>query len=143
MPLITPENGIILMNHRPLLPGRAYRFLYPAINFDCLRPFCPLIERRVVVSRVRDMAVEQLDPETLTSRPYTSRGRWLATGLDLEKCEERSFYVHAMVEVVEIVEPKLTGFDVPCPSLFARSADCLSEERLSAVAGHGECRRER
>lgn len=95
------------MAFRPLLPGRAYRFLYPAINFECLRVFSPLQERRVFVSRVRDTLAEPLDDETLTTHPYTDRSRWLVTGIDLERFEERSFYVHAMVEVDEIPDESL------------------------------------
>ena len=97
------------MSFRTLLPGHAYRFLYPAINFECLRLFSPLKERRVFVSRIRDTVAEPLADETLTTHPYTDRSRWLVTGLDLERFEERSFYVHAMVAVDEIPQEQ-----VPC-----------------------------
>lgn len=92
---------------RPLLPGRAYRFLYPAINFECLQEFSPLQERRVLVSQVRDTLTEPLDEETLTTHPYTNRSRWLVTGIDLERFAERSFYVHAMCDVDEIPDEEL------------------------------------
>jgi len=59
-------------------------------------------ERRILVRRVRDTASEPLDEETLDSNPYVKRGRWLVTGMDLDKFEERSFYVESMVAVLEI-----------------------------------------
>ena len=77
-----------------------YRFLYPAINFACLPS--KLEERRILVKSVRDTELQPLDEETLDSRPFTKRGRWLLTGLDLDKFEERSFYVESMVAVVQI-----------------------------------------
>ena len=102
MPSIMPQFGIIPMSHRTLLPGRSYRFLYPSINFGCLPS--KLDERRILVRRVRDTASEPLDEETLNSNPFIKRGRWLVTGIDLDKMEERSFYVEAMVAVMEIGE---------------------------------------
>ena len=102
MPVIMPHVGIIPMSHRTLLPGRSYRFLYPSINFNCL--ISGMDERRILVERVRDTENEQLDEETLSSNPFTKRGRWLVTGIDLDKMEERSFYVEAMVAVMEIGE---------------------------------------
>lgn len=104
------------MSCRTLLPGHAYRFLYPAINFECLRLFSPLKERRLFVSRIRDTQAEPLDEETLTTHPYTDRSRWLVTGIDLERFEERSFYVHAMVAVDEIPPQQLPrGVTEPIP----------------------------
>jgi len=88
------------MSHRTLLPGRTYRFLYPAINFNCL--ISGMDERRILVIRVRDTDSEPLDDETMNSNPFVKRGRWLVTGLDLDKMEERSFYVESMVAVMEI-----------------------------------------
>lgn len=91
------------MSHRILLPSHAYRFLYPSINFACLPS--KLEERRIVVRHVRDTEADPLDGETLDSNPFIKRGRWLVTGLDLDKFEERSFYVESMVAVTEIKNP--------------------------------------
>ena len=77
------------MSHRTLLPGRSYRFLYPSINFDCL--VSGMEERRLLVERVRDTELEPLLEENLNSNPFIKRGRWLVTGIDLDKMEERSF----------------------------------------------------
>ena len=99
--LIMPQFGTPSMSYRTLLPGRTYRFLYPSINFNCLI-MSGLDERRVLVERVRDTELELLDDETLESNPFIKRGRWLVTGINLEKGEERSFYVESMVAVVEI-----------------------------------------
>ena len=90
------------MSHRTLLPGRSYRFLYPSINFGCL--VSGMDERRILVERVRDISSVPLVDETLISNPFINRGRWLVTGIDLDKMEERSFYVEAMVAVMEIGE---------------------------------------
>ena len=88
------------MSHRTLLPGRSYRFLYPAINFECL--LSGMEERRILVERVRDTELEPLVEETVNSNPFIKRGRWLVTGIDLDKMEERSCYVESMVAVMEI-----------------------------------------
>ena len=66
-----------------------------------------MVERQFLVSQIRDTVVEPLDEETLSLHPYTNRGRFLATGVDLEKIEERSFYVDSMVAVVEVEDHKL------------------------------------
>ncbi len=97
------------MSNRVFLPGRSYKFLYPAINFECLRLISPMVERRILVSQIRDTAAEPLDDETLAIHPYTNRGRWLVTGIDLEKFEERSFYVESMVSVVEVTDHKFSN----------------------------------
>jgi len=93
------------MSYRTLLPGRSYRFLYPSINFGCL--VSGMDERKILVERVRDTEMEPLDDETLDSNPFIKRGRWLVTGIDLDKMEERSFYVESMVAVMEIGEAVL------------------------------------
>ena len=56
------------MSFRTLLPGRAYRFLYPSINFKCLPQ--KLNERRMLVTRIRDTESEPLEEETLASNPW-------------------------------------------------------------------------
>ena len=61
-------------------------------------------ERRLLVERVRDTETEQLVEETLNSNPFIKRGRWLVTGLDLDKMEERSFYVESMIAAMEIMD---------------------------------------
>ena len=101
MPIIMPQFGIHPMSHRTLLPGRSYRFLYPSINFKCLI-MCGLQERRILVERIRDTESEPLVEETVNSNPFIKRGRWLVTGIDLDKLEERSFYVESMIAVMEI-----------------------------------------
>lgn len=55
---------------------------------------------------VRDTQEEPLDPETLHSNPMLRRGRWLVTGVDLDKDAERSFYVESMIAVMEIRSPR-------------------------------------
>ena len=100
MPVIMPQTGFLPMSFRTLLPGRAYRFLYPSINFKCLPQ--KLNERRMLVTRIRDTESEPLEEETLASNPFIKRGRWLVTGTDLDKIDERSFYLESMVEVTDV-----------------------------------------
>ena len=120
MPVIMPMTlERFQMSNRVFLPGRAYKFLYPAINFECLRLFSPMVERRILVSQIRDTASEPLDEETLEIHPYTNRGRWLITGIDLEKFEERSFYFESMVGVIEVTDHKFRNVK---PSRFCRSS---------------------
>ena len=59
-------------------------------------------ERRILVEQVRDTELEPVDEETSNSNPFIKRGRWLVTGVDLDKMEERSFYVESMIAVMEI-----------------------------------------
>ena len=92
------------MSHRTLLPGRSYRFLYPSINFNCL--ISGMDEHRLLVERIRDIESEPLVEGTLNSNPFIKRGRWLVTGIDLDKMEERSFYVESMIAVMEIGNPQ-------------------------------------
>lgn len=102
------------MSHPTLLSGRMYRFLYPSINFTCLPS--KMDERRVLVKTIRDLELEPLNQETLESHPFTNRGRWLVTGIDLDKGEERTFYVESMSELTEI-EGKIVEFKTsPVPS---------------------------
>ena len=77
-----------------------------------------MVERRILVSQLRDTVSEPLDEETLEIHPYTNRGRWLITGIDLEKLEERSFYVESMVSVVEVMDHKFNNVD---PSSLCRT----------------------
>lgn len=56
----------------------------------------------MLVVEVRDTQTEPLDQETLMMNPMLKRGRWLVTGIDLDKDAERSFYVESMIAVMEI-----------------------------------------
>jgi hypothetical protein len=116
MPVIMPQAGVPPMSHRTLLPGRSYRFLYPSINFRCLPS--KLDERRILVKRIRDLVMEPLDEETLESNPFIKRGRWLVTGIDLEKGAERSFYLESMVAVMEIQNQSSSACDTAATITF-------------------------
>lgn len=50
----------------------------------------------ICVTGVRDVAKSRLSTESFTRRPLLRRGRWLITGICLETCRERSFYLEAM-----------------------------------------------
>ena len=78
-------------------PGRAYSFLYPRHNYQQLPEKTEL--RRIEVVSIRDIHQDPLDPTTLPLNPLLKRGRWLVTGRDLDKDDERSFYVESMTNV--------------------------------------------
>lgn len=71
-------------------PGHAYWFLYPRHNFHCVRS--RLEPRRIVVTAIRDLIQDPLEPETVASQPLLRRSRYLIIGQDLDKHEERRFY---------------------------------------------------
>ncbi len=80
-----------------LEPGRAYSFDYPRHNY---RQLPSTIEtRRIVVGVVRDTSIDPLDRTTESLNPLLVRGRWLVTGIDLDKDVERSFYSDSMANV--------------------------------------------
>ncbi len=65
---------------------------YPAANYRGVLPRYE--ERKVLVRGVRDTSRDKLDPITTKLDPLLMRGRYLVTGGDLEKQEERSFYLN-------------------------------------------------
>lgn len=86
-------------------PGRAYSFLYPRYNYQQLPAKTEL--RRIEVVSIRDIHEDPLDPMTLPLNPLLNRGRWLVTGRDLDKDDERSFYVESMSNVRSLNEEEL------------------------------------
>ncbi len=85
------------MSKVSLQPGRAYSLEYPRHNYRQLPPATE--SRKIVVTSIRDMLDEPLDQVTETLNPLLKRGRWLVTGMDLDKDVERSFYVESMNQV--------------------------------------------
>jgi len=75
-------------------PGRAYSFLYPRHNFHGV--LSRLEPRRLLVTEIRDLSHDPLDPQTFDIQPLLRRGRLLAIGQDLDRQAERSFYVESM-----------------------------------------------
>ena len=88
-----------------LAAGVRLRFEYPAANYLGVPPRWE--PRQVFVERVRVLDAEPLDPLTIPRNPLLDRGRVLVTGRDIDKGEERSFYVESMreVQVVECFDP--------------------------------------
>lgn len=80
--------------------GRDYLFGYPRHNFHGVAS--ALEWRRVRVTAIRDLVESPLDPLTTTIQPLVKRGRYLVTGLDLDKNVERSFYLDSMVNLQEL-----------------------------------------
>jgi len=73
---------------------RAYRFDYPKYNFHQVLSL--MLLRRLFVESIRDVTKDHLDPKTTEIQPLLQRGQWLVTGIDLDKGEERSFYLESM-----------------------------------------------
>ena len=85
------------MKHVLLQPGRAYSFDYPRYNYRQLPAKSET--RKVLIKTVRDTTAEPIHDETISLNPWLQRGRWLVTGVDLEKDSERSFYFESMINI--------------------------------------------
>ena len=85
------------MSNAFLQPGCAYEFEYPRHNYHQLPTKSET--RRIVVAEIRDTLGEPLDPVTLSLNPLLQRSRWLIKGKDLDKDDERSFYVDSMTNI--------------------------------------------
>ena len=83
-----------------LRPGCAYSFSYPRHNFHGV--LSSLERRRLLVENVRDLKQEPLERQTFDVQPLLRRGRYLVTGQDLDKQQERTFYVESMRAVKPI-----------------------------------------
>lgn len=78
--------------------GKSLEFYYPKINYPNARP--GLVQRRILVTKIRDLVVEPLDPLTLQLDPHVRRGRYLVIGRDYDRGgEERQFYANQMIGV--------------------------------------------
>jgi len=77
--------------------NRAYSFLYPRHNFHGV--LSQQESRKIVVEEIRDVTTHHLDDRTVEIQPLLRRGRWLITGIDLDKKAERSFYLESMQRV--------------------------------------------
>jgi len=107
MPEIASDfsRGESSMCHLLLQPGRAYSFHYPRHNYRLLPTTTEL--RRIVVHAIRDMTREPLDGTTPALNPLVLRGRWLVTGIDLDKDVERSFYHESMKDIQALSQDDL------------------------------------
>ena len=93
------------MCHLLLQPGRAYSFQYPRHNYRLLPAKTEL--RRIVVKNLRDTRGEPLDHSTPSLNPLLQRGRWIVTGIDLDKDLERSFYQESMTDIQALSQDDL------------------------------------
>lgn len=66
-------------------------FYYPVLNEIGKRRRTE--KRRVKVESIRDLVKEPLTLADIIRRPFVRRGRFLVTGLDLDKGSRRSFYL--------------------------------------------------
>ncbi|WP_397570688.1 hypothetical protein [Schlesneria sp. T3-172] len=92
-----------------IVVGACIRFEYPAHNFRNVTS--KLEPRRLRITSIRDTAAEPVEEQWVALNPTLLRGRYLVTGEDLDKGEERSFYVERMekVEAFEEKEPLETA----------------------------------
>ncbi len=88
------------------LVGKVLVGRYPAANYEGVLPRYE--DRRVLVEKVRDREVDELDPITLALDPKLVRGRILITGRDLDKKKERTFYLDRFVGV-SVERPRNLG----------------------------------
>ena len=122
----------------PLRPGCAYSFLYPAHNFAGI--LSPLEPRRLMVTAVRDTQHNPLDVATFNLQPLLKRGRWLVTGIDLDKDEERSFYVDSMLSIRMLSELEIRRQDfavVDVSSVLTISPDSACARSFARGRGAG------
>lgn len=77
----SPEKliGLVLCGDYP-----AHNFLYMRLRYE---------PRRVLIERFRDLRAEPLESETLEGEPDVRRSRYLIVGRDLDKGQERRFYL--------------------------------------------------
>lgn len=116
-----------------LVPGRAYSFLYPRHNFKGVPH--KLEPRRLFVTSIRDIAVDRLDGTTIVLNPLLQRGQYLVTGIDLDKSEERSFYLESMEEVRETAAEPPTYAVVDWSTVHQRTNDPLFCQMFAAGRG--------
>jgi hypothetical protein len=94
-----------------LLLGDGYEFFYPRHNFRLVPQ--SLERRRIIVTSIRDISSDPLDPETYSLNPMLQRGRFLVTGQDLDRGAERSFYLESMTDIRPIQDVSTChAFDV-------------------------------
>jgi hypothetical protein len=104
--------------------GSVVRFDYPRHNYRGI-PKRPETRRLLITQPPRDTHETPLDPFTIESNPLLNRGRWLVTGLDLDKWETRTFYLESMWGL-EVVEPGDEGILPELEMLWIDSRDSTS-----------------
>jgi hypothetical protein len=82
------------------LLSRCVCFGYPRHNIHGIPS--KIERRRMRVLGIRDCHKNPIEQETMELHPGCRRGRWLLTGLDLDRCDERSFWYESMTDVHEI-----------------------------------------
>jgi hypothetical protein len=87
----------------PMQIDRYYSFKFPRHNFHGVPS--KMETRQFRCDSIRDLVQQPIERLTNEIQPLLRRGRFLVTGLDLDKQEERSFYVESMRDVVEIEPP--------------------------------------
>lgn len=88
--------------------GSVISFSYPRHNYHGIPQ--SFESRRLKIESIRSIGEQPLDPVTYDLNPLLKRGRTLVKGLDLDKGEERSFYVESMEDLKVIPEHEVTDF---------------------------------
>jgi hypothetical protein len=113
----------------PMVAGKYYRFMFPRHNFSGI--VSRLEERYFRCDSIRDLRKQPIERITFEIQPLLRRGRFLVTGWDLDKQEERSFYCNSMQNIVEIDPPPNDRTDL---TVFVVGTDIFTEEACAAAA---------
>ena len=93
-------------------PGDILRFEYPRFN-STNNPHPTFVSRIIRVQEIRDNRQRNLKSATFALDPEIKRGRYLITGICLDRDQKRSFYFESMRNIV--INPMLTvGVFDPC-----------------------------
>jgi hypothetical protein len=123
-------NRLVGGNRPQNLVGKVIVGMYPRHNFQGIRSHCE--RRQVLVERVRILGREPLDPITSTLNPLQIRGKVLVTGTDLDKHEERSFYLDSF-QVWESFDYVPDTNDAAEPSSRAATNAMAGMNRMAAT----------
>jgi hypothetical protein len=106
----------------PYSAGTVLSFSYPTDNRIGART--RLRRRRLAIESVRDLEEDPLDPITIWLNPWLRRGRFLASGYDLDLRARRMFYLDSARSVRELEVPvfRIGAYD---PLDLTRPVDLL------------------
>lgn len=119
--------------------GACVRFQYPRHNFHGVAGKSE--SRRLRIMRIRDTSKDPIEKKWVEMNPTLLRGRYLVTGEDLDKSEERSFYLERMTEldVIPAHECDPSRFIVLDGSRKSHGSEVLMEcIRVAVAAQRGQ-----
>jgi len=120
------------------LVGKVIVGMYPRHNFQGVPTYCE--RRQVLVVKVRVLRREPLDALTPTINPLLNRGDTLITGTDLDKHEERSFYLESF-RVWESFDYEPPAAPNPAEAVLAKPAHLKPAPAKQVRSGQGRANR--